>query len=410
VTGATLFYRMEWADGVLPAVTNVSTGQLSPAGNSLLFWGVMHGALDEPGAAYRDDAMVYDLGLNWFVRSDGRWDGSALTYWWAYTQWAPNNHIGWAPFTAKPWLVLKCKFADVDAEPQENQFYQDLTLGGAGLAGYWRDLSYGAWDLSGSTVVDTWHRMAITNAAWAQPTVSRWDRVGACINAFGGSTAGYVNVIGIVNGEGDAGNAGGRVLATPASSNLTFLGHETGHTFGWGHSFDDTTRKNAGWAAPGEYFDHWDIMSAMAVHSFAHPQAIVAGPEMNAPYKTQQGFIPAHRIVRLAPGSTPQNARLNIAALNRPEANGPLMVRIGADDNNYYTIEYRMQSGWDQGIPRATVLVHRVTNGTSYLITAGGTERLEGSVSSFSLEGRTLTLSVHSFATEGYTTDVTVDY
>jgi hypothetical protein len=410
VTGATRFHRMEYNGGSPPAITHVSTGQISTAGNSQLFWGYMRGSINETGAYWRDDAMVYEQGWNGFVRSDARWDGARLTYWWVYTQYAPNNHTGWAPFSAKPWLLLKCRFSDLGTTPQPNSFYRDLMY--SSLVPYWRDVSYGSWDLSGSTVLDTWYTMGITNSAWSQPTVSRWDRAGYCINAYGGSTAGYVNVISIVNGEGDAGNAGGRVLATPNISNSTFLAHETGHTFGWGHSFDDTTRKNADWSAPGEYFDHWDIMSAMAVYYFAQPQGGgAAGPELNAPFKTKQAFIPAHRIARLVPGTSYQTWRSTIAAINRPEANGALMVRVGNDDANYYTLEYRMPSGWDQGIPRATVFVHRVTNGTPYLITAnGGPERLVGSVSSYTLGGRTFSVTVNSFATEGYTADVTVTY
>lgn len=167
----------------------------------------MHGSSSEQGASNREDAMVYDLTWNMFVRSDARWDGSMLTYWWAYTQWAPSNHAGWAPFTAKPWLLLKCKFSDIATEPRVNAFYRDLVY--SALVPYWRDLSYGSWDLSGSNVVDAWNSMSVTNAAWiALPT--RWDRAGACMSAYPSSTAGYVNVISIVNGEGDAGNHGGR--------------------------------------------------------------------------------------------------------------------------------------------------------------------------------------------------------
>jgi hypothetical protein len=408
VTGVTRFYHMEWADGALPMILTIPTGQIHNAGNTLLFWGYMHGGLSEPGADYRDDAMVYDLGTNMFVRSDARWDGSGLTYWWAYTQHAPNNHTGWAPLSVKRWLLLKCKLSDIAAEPRDDQFYREMLLGGSGLTGYWRDISYGSWDLSGGTVVDGWNQMTVSQTDWVN-NLSRYDRAGACMNAYSGSKSGYVNTISIVNGEGDAGNAGGRVLATPDSSNLAFLSHEVGHTFGWGHSFDDTTRKNADWSTPGEYFDHWDIMSAMAVHSFAHPQAVVAGPEMNAPYRTKQSFIPAHRILRLTLDDVRRGVRTPIAALNRPEANGPLAVRVGKNDKDYYSLEYRMQSGWDQGIPRATVLVHRVTNGTSYLITAGGTERLSGSVSSFVLEGQRFYVRVHGFAGEGYTADVTLE-
>lgn len=406
VTGATRFHRMEYGNGSPPALA-VTTGQIGAMANSQLFWGFMHGSLPEAGGYTRDDAMVYDQNWNQIVRSDARWDGSKLTYWWNYTQWAPNNHTGWAPLAAKPWIVLKCKFSDIASEPKPNQFYQDLVHGA--LVPYWSAVSYGSWDLSGSKVVDAWSTMAIGTAGW--PNISRYDRVGNCINSYPGSTAGYVNVIGIVNGEGDAGNAGGRVLATPDSSNMTFLAHETGHTFGWGHSFDDTQRKNSSWSAPGEYFDYWDIMSAMAVKYFAHPQGVLAGPEMNAPYRTKQAFIPAHRMTKLVPAAAVQTWRANVAAIHRPEGSGALMVRVGNDDNNYYTVEYRMKDGWDAGIPRATVLVHRVTAGVSYLITAGnGPERLVGSVSSFPLGARNVTVRVLGFAAEGYTADVQIDY
>ncbi len=407
-TGVTRFHNMEFGGGSPPQITSVSKGQISVAGNSWIFWGFMHGVSSELGSSRREDAMVYDLSANMFVRSDARYDGSALTYWWAYSQYAPNNHYGWAAFAAKPFLMLKCKFSDIDAEPQGTQFYRDLMY--SALVPYWRDLSYGSWDLSGSNVVDAWNRMSITNAAWSGP-ISRWDRVGYCMNAYAGSKDGYVNTIAIVNGEGDAGNHGGRVLATPSSSNVTFLGHETGHTLGWDHSFDDTDRKNSSWSAPGEYFDYWDIMSAMAVYDFAHPQGGTAGPEMNAPYKTKAGFIPAQRITTLYPGTTQQTWRWNVAAINRPEGNGSLMVRIGADNNNYYTVEYRIPGGWDQAIPRSTVLVHRVTNGVSYLITAGGgPERLVGSTSYFALASRLIVVRVNGFAANGYTADVSIDY
>ncbi|WNG59862.1 VCBS repeat-containing protein [Archangium gephyra] len=186
VTGATRFHRMEYNSGSPPAITSPGLGQISTAGNSQIFWGYMHGSLSETGAYWRDDAMVYEQGWNGFVRADARWDGSQLTYWWAYTQSAPNNHTGWASFAAKPWLLLKCKFSDITNTPQSDQFYRDLMHGA--LVPYWRDVSYGSWDLSGSTVKDSWYTMSITNSAWSQPSVSRWDRVGHCMNAYGGST------------------------------------------------------------------------------------------------------------------------------------------------------------------------------------------------------------------------------
>src|SRR6185295_17965492 len=104
--------------------------------------------------------------------------------------------------------------------------------------------------------------------------------------------------------------------------------------------------------------------------------------------KTKAAFIPAQRVVRVVPGPGAQIWRSSIAAINRPEANGALMVRIGADDRNYFTVEYRIPGGWDQGIPNACVLVHHVVNGLSILMTdvsgtGTGAEQVVGSVKSF---------------------------
>jgi hypothetical protein len=322
VTGATRFHRFEWAGGPLPVIANVGLGQISTAGNSQIFWGSMRGIISEPGGARREDAMVYEQAWNGFVRSDARWSGSALTYYWVYSQYAPNNHAGWATLTAKPWLFLKCKFSDIATTPQPNAFYQNLMFGTWGLAHYWRDVSYGAWDVYGSTVKDAWYGMPITNAAW-RLLPSRWDRAGSCVSAYGGSTAGYVETISLVNGEGDAGNQG-RVLMTPNISNTTFLAHEVGHTFGYEHSWDDSGRRAADWSGPGEYFDGWDVMSAMNVFGFDSGGNGSAGPGLNAPYLHKMSFIPAHRRVQLNPTAAAQSYRTSLADLAHPEANGPL--------------------------------------------------------------------------------------
>lgn len=406
-TGATRFYRLEWAGGPLPAISNVSLGQISAAGNSQIFWGSFRGTLSEPGGARREGAIVYENAWNGFVLSDARWSGSALTYWWAYSQYAPNNHAGWS-LTQKPWLFLKCKFSDLATTPQPNQFYRDLILGTWGLAHYWRDVSFGAWDVYGSNVIDNWYTMAVSNAAW-RALPSRWERGNACATAYGGSTAGYSGVITLVNGEGDAGYHG-YVVMTPDSSNSTFLAHEVGHGFGYEHSWDDSGRQAADWSGPGEYWDHWDVMSAMNVHGFAGGTVGTAGPGLNAPYLHKMSFIPAHRRVQLNPTATAQSYRGNLADLAHPEANGPLVLRVGSNNNDHYTIEYRIKGGWDQGIPRTTVLLHRVVNGRSYLITGSGPERLAGSTTSFFIDGKWVYLTVNSFAAAGYTADVSVNY
>jgi M6 family metalloprotease-like protein len=213
--------------------------------------------------------------------------------------------------------------------------------------------------------------------------------------------------------SGNAGGLNGRVVMDTNSSNQTFLSHETGHSLGYGHSFDDSGRLDASWSAPGEYFDYWDIMSAMNVYSFAGAQG-TSGPGMNAPYRARNSFIPPQRQIKLAPGASPTTQSFTVASLEHPEGAGYLMVRIGTNDADYFTVEYRTKDAWDQAIPAATVMIHEVKSGVSYLITDGSpyynAQRTVGSSKSFVLNGRTTTVTVNSFAAVGFNASVTITY
>jgi hypothetical protein len=67
--------------------------------------------------------------------------------------------------TATPWIVLKCQFADDTSTLIATQVLNDLftTSGTGGMVDYWRDMSGGNVDLSGSTVAG-WFRMSLTLA------------------------------------------------------------------------------------------------------------------------------------------------------------------------------------------------------------------------------------------------------
>ncbi|HSP78951.1 MAG TPA: hypothetical protein VLQ93_10505 [Myxococcaceae bacterium] len=86
-TGGYRFARMVYSGGGLPAITNVSAGQLSSSSNASLYWGRFKQIAGEPGAN-RDDALVNSG--SYFIRTDARWNGSEYTYWWAYTQYVLN--------------------------------------------------------------------------------------------------------------------------------------------------------------------------------------------------------------------------------------------------------------------------------------------------------------------------------
>lgn len=165
-----------------------------------------------------------------------------------------------------PWAIILCKYVDYSIEPRPSSFFrQFFTSEGAGMGGlydYWRDISYGNIDLSGSVVVG-WYRIPFTlnqeqNKSLDQKTQDCVDTASAnsYIVPANFRTAVMVNV------PSDAGSAVGRVMLDPNTWNVTTAAHEMGHGYNLDHSFsDDLNFRLAWWSQPGEYDDNWDIMS-----------------------------------------------------------------------------------------------------------------------------------------------------
>ena len=86
-TGAYRFTKAAVSGGTLTPITNVSVGQLPTTANGRVYW-AKAGVFSETGNAVRDDAFY--ISNAWLVRTDARWSGSQLTYWWAYSKPAPR--------------------------------------------------------------------------------------------------------------------------------------------------------------------------------------------------------------------------------------------------------------------------------------------------------------------------------
>lgn len=289
-------------------------------------------------------------------------------------------HAG--PQGATPWAVIKCKFSD---QPQEPAFNSEFITADDGMAGYWRDVSYGDISLDGS-VVSGWYTLPITLAqAQAFPGGTRRSQIiDACkAAATDVDFSKFYGVIAVVNAKIDSGAQGiGRVLLDPLAWFVTFAAHEMGHGYGLDHTFDDTGvvyDPNSD-GRPGAYGDGWDIMSAQ---NFGNSDPTFVGrfgntgPGLNALNLDKLGWLAGNRVSTW--DGTSQT--ITLAALNHPEAGGYLMVKVPFDAANaghYYTIEFRRKTGWDFGIPEDTVLIHEVrTDGLFYLVrTNGGPERL----------------------------------
>jgi hypothetical protein len=378
-SGAINFFRVQYNGGIPPAIT-IPVPSILVQPNSVMAMSFSHPSRNEPGADTRDDIFVENTNP-YIYKGDSRWDTTAqnYTYEFALSHEAPDNSFGWPARQEKSLLFVKCRYSGTTDEPHDNAFYQALAKR---FVDYYGENTYGGLDLTSSQVMDDWADMGITLAqVSAQPSSKRRGFVtSACANAWGGSFSSYAAVVMLENANYGAGNQGKYALLGPNYQDVWVGIQETSHALGWHpHSGNDLGQ---------EYGDAWDVMSGQAYgYWYTNPLGVPEGPGMNAFNRNYLGFFADQRVLVLPPGTATTSYFLT--ALNRPEGGAALEIRLqttpGTSSYDYYSVEYREPSGYDQAIPRNTVLVHGV-NSKGWLITADptttdyedGSERLPG--------------------------------
>jgi hypothetical protein len=296
--------------------------------------------------------------------------------------------------THKAYAILMCRASDVSATPLNVADVQKLFLkvgqGTGNLYDYFLNITYGAVDLDGSQLyvgagtsgLNTlgWYTMTTTQAqllARTQTTRGLTDaECQAAAKADKFDPSAYAGVISIINTPTDSGATGPDVVVGyPTDENgyatymLTFLEHETLHTFGLVHSMSMTmdTLTDHRWSPGGdtEYKDCWDIMSAVGcVYTFTQPPYPgQSGPGLEAAYREQQGWIPDPRIFTYDPTVTP-SATIVLAPVSAPRTPGSLIAKIPVGPAGYYTVEFRTRADWDQALPMDAVLIHEMRAST----------------------------------------------
>jgi hypothetical protein len=269
---------------------------------------------------------------------------------------------------SRKFAVFLCKFSDNSTvEPYTPDFYKQLIAerGTGGLNDYWTAASQGAINLDGTDVFG-WRTIQQKQADFLSARPGRWDKILGAMAAFPEvDTSKYAGVIAMYNTDvGDAGNANNGVLASPTAMSVTFLGHETGHVFGLQHSFDQSDRKDASWSAPGEYFDMYDIMSAMNVYSTSDSKFQQRGPLLCAANLDRMGWLDPSRVWSQPNVNSSWSDTFDIVSMSHPEIPGYMAAAI----NGLY-VEFRTQELWDAAIPRPGVLLH-VMSGPNAVILA----------------------------------------
>lgn len=322
----------------------------------------------------------------------------------------------WAALSGtQPIVVVLCKFTDQTDEPRDVQYFQDLfSETGAGennLFDYWKDVSYGKLDLTG-TVVKGWYT--------AQKTVGEFNnlprdqQIDVCakeavndvdFNKFAGV---YV----VVNNKNLTGPLFGGAPPPPITINGTTynslgfavtewdqayngIQHESLHLFRLKHSRAITNNP----LSQADYGDPYDVGSCLGCNGTDQkvfrdqgknivgiPNAgpFAGGPGLNAVQLLTSEWLAADRVLMLSSPSCAQQT-VQLAALNHPEVAGYLTVSAPAavpifttsatlaTTGDYYTVELRDKSGWDEGIAENGILVHLHGQDTySYWISQSG--------------------------------------
>jgi hypothetical protein len=298
--------------------------------------------------------------------------------------------------------------------------FSETGAGQLGVFDFWRDVSYGNLDLTG-TVVKGWYTAPKTAGEFN--VMSRPDQIDVCasqavndvdFNKFAGVVVltNHTNLNGPLFGGPPPTKIKGTTypslgkLAAEEDQELNGILHETGHALGVEHSRsleNDPTVQT-------DYGDLYDIGSCLDCFGMFPSYQGDGGPGVNAVQLETAGWLPGNRVIDIGTSACAQQT-IQLAALNHPEAVGYLAARTpaavpiftgspSATTGDHYMVELRDRSGWDAGIPRNGVLIHlHGQDGFSYWAgRSGAWGTFSGSAASTSRNFRGLMIAGDQYA------------
>jgi hypothetical protein len=295
-----------------------------------------------------------------------------------------------------PWAIILCRFKGSPPNPTLErpieQFYREVfTSGTGGMIEYWRDVSLGAIDITGSQVFG-WIEVDVARAnAGVGSKVTRGTLIDYAISAAQRDgldpLSGFHSQIAIYTQnwskdgappgadwshpqwgqfwiDGSADGRGKVCLTPPHNGNVS--AHEMGHGFGMNHDLG----ANVDGMFINDYSDPCCILSQN--NPFVHTRWNVNfGPALCLPHLIQKEWMYSRRVYRDTGAwqANPDGITLPLSPVTEPVARANLGITLGyrSGDNAWdYYLEYVKPTDWNKGIRKSFLFIRRLAPHATY--------------------------------------------